>query len=88
MNELEPNKVPMILGTQYFFALLREDEETLELVAQQIVELPREDLFEFINYLCANLTQMFQGICEYNPKVKDVMLLVYENYKKQGEPIA
>ena len=88
MNELEPNKIPMILGTQYFFALLREDEETLEAVAQQIVELPKEDLFEFINYLCSNITQMFQGICEENPEIKDVMSLAYQHYRKQGEPIA
>ena len=88
MNDLEPNKIPMILGTQYFFALLREDEETLEAVAQQIVELPKEDLFEFINYLCSNITQMFQGICEENPEIKDVMALAYQHYRKQGEPIA
>ena len=88
MNELEPNKIPMILGTQYFFALLREDKETLEAVGQQVVELPKEDVFDFINYICVNIVEMFQGLCEYNPKIKDVMELAYQNYRKEGEPIA
>ena len=88
MNGLEPNKIPMILGTQYFFALLREDKETLEAVGQQVVELPKEDLFEFINYLCTNLTHMYQAMCESNPKIKDILELVYQNSRKTGEPIA
>ena len=49
MNELEPSKNPMILGTQYFFALLREDEETIHAVAQQVDELSKKDVFDFIN---------------------------------------
>ena len=88
MNELEPNKIPMILGTQYFFALLREDEETKHAVAQQIVELPKSDVFDFINYICVNIVQMFQGICEENPEIKDLMASAYQDYRKQGEPIA
>ena len=88
MNELEQNKIPMILGTQYFFALLREDEETLDAVIQQVDELSKNDVFGFINYLCANITQMFKGICEENPEIKDVMASAYQHYRKQGEPIA
>ena len=85
MNELEPSKIPMILGTQYFFALLREDEETIHAVAQQVDELSKSDVFEFINYICVNIVEMFQGICEYNPKIKDVMELAYQDYRKQGD---
>ena len=88
MNELEPSKISMILGTQYFFALLREDEETLHAVAKQVDELSKKDVFDFINYICVNIVEMFQGICEYNPKIKDVMELAYQDYRKQGEPIA
>ena len=44
MNELE-------LGTQYFFALLREDEETIHAVTQQVDELSKSDVFDFINYI-------------------------------------
>ena len=87
MNELEPNKIPMILGTQYFFALLREDEETLHAVAKQVDELSKKDVFDFINYICVNIVEMFLGLCEYNPKIKDVMELAYQNYRKEGEPI-
>tara|TARA_Y100000590_G_scaffold107349_1_gene122166 strand:- start:241 stop:507 length:267 start_codon:yes stop_codon:yes gene_type:complete len=87
MEEIEENKIPMILGTQYFFAILREDGETMEAVIKQVDELSKEDVFYFINYLCVNLVQMFQGICEYNPLVKDAMELAYENYRKKGEPI-
>ena len=88
MNELEPSKIPMILGTQYFFALLREDEETLHAVAKQVDGLSKKDVFDFINYICVNIVEMFQGLCEYNPKIKDVMELAYQNYRKEGEPIA
>ena len=49
MNELEPSKIPMILGTQYFFALLREDEETLHAVAKQVDELSKKDVFDKLN---------------------------------------
>ena len=88
MNELEPRKISMILGTQYFFALLREDEETLHAVAKQVDELSKKDVFDFINYISVNIVEMFQGLCEYNPKIKDVMESAYENYRKEGEPIA
>ena len=88
MNELESSKIPMILGTQYFFALLRKDEETIHAVAQQVDELSKSDVFDFINYIGVNIVEMFQGICEYNPKIKDVMELAYQDYRKQGEPIA
>ena len=44
MNELGPSKISMILGTQYFFALLREDEETLHAVAKQVDELSKRDV--------------------------------------------
>ena len=54
MNELEPSKIPMILGTQYFFALLREDKDTFEAVIQQTAELSKEEVFEFIKYFSAN----------------------------------
>ncbi len=87
MNELEPSKISMMLGTQYFFALLREDEETLEAVAKQVDELSKRDVFDFINYICVNLVQMFQGLCESNPKIKDVIESAYQNYRKEGEPI-
>ena len=87
MNELESSKIPMILGTQYFFALLREDEETLHAVAKQVDELSKKDVFDFINYISVNIVEMFQGLCEYNPKIKDVMESAYQNNRKEGEPI-
>ena len=88
MNELEQNKIPMILGTQYFFALLREDKETIHAVAQQVDELSKSDVFDFIDYISINIVEMFQGICEENPEIKDVMASAYQHYRKQGEPIA
>ena len=88
MNELEPSKIPMILGTQYFFALLREDKDTFEAVLQQTAELSKEEVFEFTKYFSANLIYMYEGFCESEPKIKDVMESVYQKYRKEGEPIA
>jgi len=88
MNELEPSKIPMILGTQYFFAVLREDKDTFEAVLQQTAELSKEEVFEFIKYFSANLIYMYEALCESNPKIKDVMESVYQKYRKEGEPIA
>ena len=63
MNELESSKIPMILGTQYFFALLREDKDTFEAVIQQTAELSKEEVFEFIKYFSANLIYMYDALC-------------------------
>mgnify|MGYP006212656459 CR=1 FL=1 len=88
MEELGKGKIPMILATQYFFSVLRKDQETMDAVAEKIVELPKEDLFEFINYFCVNLTQMFEGICGQHPKVRKVMEYAYMSYRKEETPIA